>query len=158
VTLFANWIAEPCGRIGKGTRADAILVKRQVNVHDDIMTGRDQLLRPSHGLMRRALRPKAEAVLGERRVPFCLQHLQNRLLDEAVEHRRDAERPCAARCLWYLHTPHRLRLVGTLKQLGPKRGPVLRHRLQGDLQFSFLPHHSSEIAVLLAVPSFIQTD
>jgi hypothetical protein len=28
VTLFANWIAEPCGRIGKGTRADAILVKR----------------------------------------------------------------------------------------------------------------------------------
>jgi len=27
-------------------------------------------------------------------------------------------------------------------------------RLQGDLQFSFLPHRPSEIAVLLAVPSF----
>ena len=26
-----------------------------------------------------------KAVLGERRVPFCLQHLQNRLLDEVVE-------------------------------------------------------------------------
>jgi hypothetical protein len=75
--------------------------------------------------MRRALRPKAKAVLGERRVPFCLQHLQNRLLDEAVEHRRNAERPCAARRLRYLHTPHRLRPVSALKQLSPDRGPVL---------------------------------
>jgi hypothetical protein len=45
-------------------------------------------LRPSHRLMRRALRPEAKAVLGERRVPFCLQYLQDCLLDEAVEHRR----------------------------------------------------------------------
>src|SRR5258708_26449257 len=91
------------------------------------MTGRDQLLRPSHGLMRRATWPEAKAVLGERRVPFCLQDLQNCLLDEAVEHRRNAERPCAARCLWYLNTPHWLRLVGALKQLSPDRGPVLFH-------------------------------
>src|ERR1700704_3157981 len=75
--------------------------------------------------MRRALRPKAEAVLGERRVPFCLQYLQSCLLDETVEHRRNAERTCAARCLWYLYTPHRLRLVSAFKQLGPNRGPVL---------------------------------
>jgi hypothetical protein len=97
----------------------------QVDIHHDVMTGRDQFLRPSHRLMRRALRPEAKAVLGERRVPFCLQYLQNCLLDEAVEHRRNAERTCAARCLWYLHTPHWLRLVGTSKQLGPDRGPVL---------------------------------
>src|SRR5262249_37588742 len=44
---------------------------------------------------------------------------------EAVEHRRDAERPHAARRLRYLHPPHRLRLVGALKQLSPDRGPVL---------------------------------
>ena len=43
--------------------------------------------------MRRALRSEAVAVLGERPVPVRLQHLQHRLLDEAVEHRRDAERP-----------------------------------------------------------------
>jgi len=28
-------------------------------------------------------------------------------------------------CLRYLHTPHRLRLVGAFKQLSPDRGPVL---------------------------------
>src|SRR5271156_3435840 len=89
------------------------------------MTRRDELLRPSHRLMRRALRPKAEACLGERRVPCRLQHLHRRLLDEAVEHRRDAERTCAARRLRYLHTPYRLRLVAAFKQLSPDRRPVL---------------------------------
>jgi hypothetical protein len=39
---------------------------------------------------------KAEARLGERRVPITLQHLHHRLLDKAVEHRRNAERPHAA--------------------------------------------------------------
>ena len=83
------------------------------------------LLRPFHRLMRRAPRPEAEARLGERPVPIRLQHLHHRLLDEAVEHRRDAEQPYAARRLRYLHTPHRLRLVGAVKQLSPDRGPVL---------------------------------
>jgi hypothetical protein len=46
--------------------------------------------------MRRALRPKGVAVRGERPVPV---HLQHRLLDEAVEHRRDAEWPFATRRL-----------------------------------------------------------
>ena len=78
-----------------------------------------------HRLMRRAPRPEAEARLGERPVPVRLQHLHHRLLDEAVEHRRNAERPRAARRLRYLHAPHRLRLVGAVKQLGPDRGPVL---------------------------------
>ena len=75
--------------------------------------------------MRRTLRPEAVAVRGERPVPVRLQHLHDRLLDEAVEHRRDAERPLAARRLGYLHTPHRLRFVGAVKQLSPDPGPVL---------------------------------
>src|SRR5262245_61811877 len=75
--------------------------------------------------MRRVLRPEAEACLRERRVPRRLQHLHSCLLDEAVEHRRDAEWPHAARCLRYLHPSHRLRLVGALKQLSPDRGPML---------------------------------
>ena len=33
-------------------------------------------------------------------------------------------------------------------------GFTRRSVLQGDLQFSFLPHRPSEIAVLLAIPSF----
>jgi hypothetical protein len=40
--------------------------------------------------MRRAARPEAEARLRERPVPLCLQHLQYRLLDEAVEYGRHA--------------------------------------------------------------------
>ena len=57
--------------------------------------------------------------------PNRLQHLHHRLLDEAVEYRRNAERPCAARRFRYLHAPHRLRLVGAFKQMRPDREPVL---------------------------------
>jgi len=97
----------------------------QVEVHHKAVPGRDVLLRPLYGLMRRARRPEAEACLGERSIPVRLQHLHRRLLDEAVEHRRDAERPHAARRLRYLHPPHRLRFVGAFKQLSPDRGPML---------------------------------
>ena len=97
----------------------------QVDVHHGAVTGRDQLLRPRYGLMRRAPRPEAEACLGERWVPIGLQHLHRHLLDEAIEHRRDAERTCAARRLRYLNPPYRLRLVVAFKQLNPDRRPVL---------------------------------
>ena len=97
----------------------------QVDVHHNVVAGRDVRLRLCHRLMRRAPRPEAVARLGERPVPVRLQHLQHRLLDEAVEHRRNAERPRAARRLRYLDPPHRLRLVGAVEQLSPDRGPVL---------------------------------
>jgi hypothetical protein len=97
----------------------------QVDIDYHVVTGRDVLLRPLHRLMRRASRPKAEARLGERPVPIRLQHLHHRLLDEAVEHRWDAERPCAAGSLRYLHSPHRLRSVSARKQLFTEHGPVL---------------------------------
>ena len=71
----------------------------QIKVHHNVMAGRDVRLRLRHRLMRRTPRPKAEARLGERPVPVCLQHLHHRLLDEAVEHRWNAERPHAARRL-----------------------------------------------------------
>ncbi len=75
--------------------------------------------------MRRAPRPKAEAHLGERCVPLRLQHLHHRLLDEAVEYRRNTERTYAARRLRYLDPPHRVRLIGAFKQSSPDRGPML---------------------------------
>ena len=44
----------------------------QVDVHHNAVPGRDIRLRPLHRLMCRALRPKAEALLGERPVPIRL--------------------------------------------------------------------------------------
>jgi hypothetical protein len=97
----------------------------QVDIHHNVVSGRDVFLRPFDRLMRRAPRPEAEAVLAERSVPVRLQHLHRRLLDEAVEHRWDAERPCAARRLRYLDPSHRLRLVAAVKQLSPDRWPMV---------------------------------
>src|SRR4051812_30263139 len=47
-------------------------------------------LRLSHGLMGRATGPKPVAVLRERRVPAALQDLQNRLLDQSIQHSGNA--------------------------------------------------------------------
>ena len=47
------------------------------------------------------------------------------LLDEAIEHRRDAERSSTARCLRYLHLPRRLQLAAAVKKLASNRRPVL---------------------------------
>ena len=58
------------------------------------------------GLVLGAPRPKAEARLGERSVPVRLQHLHYRLLHEAVDHRRDAQRPHAAHASDF-DAPHR---------------------------------------------------
>jgi hypothetical protein len=71
--------------------------------------------------------PKAVARVRERRVPAWLQHLQHRLLDEAVEHRRDAEgaHAVAPASLGDLDPQHRLRSVDATEQLGPDRGPVV---------------------------------
>jgi hypothetical protein len=98
---------------------------RNAQPASSFVAGRVVRLRLRHRLMRRAPRPKAEARLGECPVPVCLQHLHHCLLDEAVEHRRNAERPFATRRLRYLDTPYRLRLIGAVKQLSPDRGPVL---------------------------------
>ncbi len=103
---------------------DSIEKFLEVQIYDKAVTRRDQFLRLLHRLMRRAARPKAVAVLGERRVPSRLQHLQRRLLDKSVNYTRNPERTSAARGLPYLDPPHRLRLVSAIKQLSPDRGPV----------------------------------
>src|SRR5215813_14761904 len=71
------------------------------------------------------LKPARREAMSNAPVPIGLQHLHQCLLDEAVEHRGNPERPCATRGLRYLHPPHRLRLVGAVKQLRPDREPVL---------------------------------
>src|SRR5229473_2178773 len=97
----------------------------QVDVHHPAPARRKVFLRSRHRLMRRAARPKAIAAHAERPVPFALQHLQYRLLDEAVEHRRDAEGTYAPGRLRDFDPPHWLRSVGAVEQPGANRRPVL---------------------------------
>src|SRR5437763_13869485 len=61
-------------------------------------------------------RSKAVAVLGERRIEDRLQDLQNRLLDEPVEHGRNPQLPGPAPTLGDLTPEHRLRLVAPRQQ------------------------------------------
>jgi hypothetical protein len=63
----------------------------QIDVHDPAATLLHVALRVTHGVVRAAPRPEAVAVLREARIDSRLQDLQQGLLDEAVEHRRDAE-------------------------------------------------------------------
>ena len=93
---------------------DSIEELLQVDVHDPAMARGNMLLRARHRLMGRAVRPEAEAVLGERRVPVHLQDLQHRLLDKAVEYRRNTELADTAARFRDLDTPHRLRPVSPL--------------------------------------------
>src|SRR5260370_40439345 len=75
--------------------------------------------------MRRAARPKPVAARAERPVPFALQHLQHRLLDEAVENRRDAEGALAPTRLGALVPPYWYRPAAAASRLGAHRRPVL---------------------------------
>src|SRR5208283_1224368 len=77
-------------------------------------------------------RSKPVAVLGKRPVPALLQNLHHRLLDESVQHRRNAELSHSSVRLVDFFPPHRLRLVGPTEQLFPDGWPVL---LQKSRQF-----------------------
>ena len=84
---------------------------RQIYIDDEPIAFGDVGLRLRHRLLGRASRPKAVAVLAERRVPQRLQPLQHRLLDHAVDHGWNAEVACPAGRFRDLHPTHRLRLV-----------------------------------------------
>ena len=85
------------------------------------VASRKVLLRLCHGLMCRSMRSKPIAVMGERRVPPLLQNLPDRLLDEAIQHGRDAKlaHPSSIRFRDF-HPLHRFRFVGPIQQLVPK--------------------------------------
>ncbi|MBS1116532.1 MAG: hypothetical protein H6Q87_916 [candidate division NC10 bacterium] len=76
--------------------------------------------------MGRAVGAEAVAVRRERPVPAPLEHLQHRLLEEAVQDGGHPELPSASPWLGNLDPLHRLRLVGTLEQLRPEGWPVFR--------------------------------
>src|SRR5207302_10765441 len=81
-------------------------------------------LRACHRLMRGAPGPKPVAVLGETPIPIRLQHLQQRLLNQAVQYGRYPKWPHAAARLGYLYPPHRLRPVSAFEQPVAYLGPV----------------------------------
>ena len=101
----------------------------QIQIHHPAIACGDILLRRCHRLMRRASRPKPVAVIGKRPVPLALQHLHHRLLDESIQHRRDAKLSHPSVRLRDFHPPHRLRLIGPAQQLFPDGWPVLFQKL-----------------------------
>jgi site-specific DNA recombinase len=84
-------IGHPLGQPHQNVVVDPVKELFQVDIHYPAVSRCDVLLCPRHRLMRGATGTEAEARLGERRVPVRLQRLQHRLLDEAIEHRRDTE-------------------------------------------------------------------
>src|SRR5262245_44024018 len=81
--------------------------------------------------MSRATGPEPVAVLRERRVPAALQDLQDRLLDQAIQHGGDAELAHPSVRLGDLDSPYRQRLVSPVQELVPDGGPVLTQGVPG---------------------------
>jgi len=75
--------------------------------------------------MSRPSRPEPVAVIGKRPVPPPLQNLHDRLLDESIQHSRDAKLSHPSVRFRDFHPPHRLRLIGSTQQLFPDSWPVL---------------------------------
>jgi hypothetical protein len=90
---------------------DAIEELLEVDIHDDATARRDEALRGHDGHVRAAPRAKPVAVFRERRIESGLEHLQDGLLDEAVDHRRDAELSRTPSGLRDLSTKHGHRLI-----------------------------------------------
>ena len=82
--------------------------------------------------MRASARPEAVAVLAEGGIKERLQHLQQRLLDQTIRHRRDAELALAALGLGDRHPSHRTGPVRPRQQLLADRRPR-RAQMRGGL-------------------------
>ena len=104
----------------------------QVHVHHPAMTRRDVGPRPQHGLMSAPLRPKAEALFREGRVEVGLQDLQERLLDQTVQDRRNPQAPHPAARLRDLHRAHQRGTVPPRQQLLTNGFPA-SHQVRAEL-------------------------
>src|ERR1700726_1589904 len=97
----------------------------EIKVNHDAVARGNVSLRLGDRLMSGASRSKAVAMLGERRVPSLLKNLQQGLLDQSVDDARHAELSDPAVRLGDFDSFDRLRLVGSLEQLGPNAWPGL---------------------------------
>lgn len=83
------------------------------------------LPRAANRVVGAAARPEAEALGREVRIEDGLQDLKQGLLDQSVQHRRNAQRPYAFPVrLGDLHLPDRLRAIFSAEQFRPYAGPV----------------------------------
>src|SRR5438477_1674818 len=127
----------------------------EVEINHPAVACGDVLLRLGYRLMCRSSRSKTIAVVGERRVPLPLQHLHHRLLDESIQHRRDAKLSHPAVRFGDFHPPHRLRFVGSTQQLFSDYWPVL-FQVVGELDHRD-PVHSRATFITLHLPQcFLQ--
>lgn len=90
---------------------DAVKELLQIHVHHNPIARLHVTLCPPDRIMRPTPRTKAIAGIGERRVDQRLQHLQQCLLDEAVNHRGDAKLALASSGLGDHVPAYRLRPI-----------------------------------------------
>src|ERR1700689_57445 len=74
--------------------------------------------------MRAPARPEAVAVLTEGWIKYRLQHLQQRLLDEPIRHRRDTKLALTSVWLRNRYPSYRPGPVRSTQQLFPDGGPL----------------------------------
>jgi hypothetical protein len=96
----------------------------QIDVHHKAAAFLHRGLRAKHGVVRTPSGPEAVACIREGRIEQRLQDLQQGLLDEPVEHRRNAELALASAGLGDRHPSHRLRPVASREQFLAQTRPV----------------------------------
>src|SRR5229473_4009606 len=149
---FSNpLIADPFGYLREqSVVVDPVEKFLEIQIHHPAVAFGLILLRLLHRLMCRSPGPKPIAVFGERSVPAPLQYLHHRLLDESIQHRRNAQLAHPAVRLRDSHPFYRLWCVGSVEELFPDGWPVLfqvsRQFLDGhpvDAWTAFVGLHSS---------------
>jgi predicted GNAT family acetyltransferase len=103
---------------------DAVEERLQVDVHHPAVPLSDRGLGMAQRLVGAALGPKAVAVGVKVGLPLALYDLGQRLLDEPVDHRGDAQESGASVGFGDLHSSHGLGAVTALDQLCADGGPV----------------------------------
>src|SRR3954452_13829625 len=97
----------------------------QVKIDAPAIAFSDILLRLCHCWMGGSPRSKTVAAFRKRPVPVSLQNLHHRLLDQTIQHRRDAKLSHPTVRFRDFHPPYRLRLLGSVQQLFTDDQPVL---------------------------------
>ena len=97
----------------------------EIEIDHDIIPVGDIFLGSEQRVMRAPSRAEAKARDREARVEQRLKDLQDGLLDQAIDHRRNAQLALAATRLGDFHPAHRLWLVAAIEQCGDQRVLVL---------------------------------
>ena len=108
----------------------------QIQIHRKAASRPDVLRHESHRVTRTPPRPEAKAACTEPRVKDRPEDLRDRLLDHAIQHRRDTQQSDTTVGLCHLHTSHRRGFICPLlqraTQLRPVRAELLRELVDGE--------------------------